>query len=122
MFVWAAYHILNHLTYLPSPSLIDNLKHGNGSYEYGADSSMLSGVWDRGDLKTGQWIWRNAGHYEGGFVMGRPMGPGVVRFASGLEQQGAYVKRKAEEGEEEPEEGAQIAPNTTWQGDSIVSF
>lgn len=103
----------------------DGLKHGEGTYEFGADSSLMVGQWEKGELKHGKWVLRGAGVYEGDFLLGRPFGKGTYRFTSGLEQQGEYIKKKPAEGEEEEEaaeEGQPVPPNTTWQGESIVSF
>lgn len=108
-----------------SGNWVDGLKHGQGTYEFGADSSLMVGQWEGGQLKQGQWVLRGAAVYEGSFTLGRPFGPGTYSFQSGLEQKGAYVKRKAAEGEEEEEpaeEGVPVPPNSTWMGEPIVCF
>src|SRR5690606_1008663 len=100
-------------------------KHGQGTYEFGADSSMLIGDWVEGQITTGKWVLKNAAVYEGSFKLGRPFGEGKFSFESGLSQSGAYeVKKLAADEEEEPvEEGeAPRPPNVVWKGNSIVSF
>jgi hypothetical protein len=99
----------------------NGVKNGEGIYEFGADSSQFAGVWENGEMKSGQWRFKNAGHYEGGFQGNRPFGPGTYHFASGLQHTGEYVVVKAseEEGGEE-EEGKET--NLVWQGKSLVSF
>ena len=100
-------------------------KHGQGTYEFGADSSMFVGTWENGQMTTGKWVWKEAAEYQGDFKLGRPFGNGVFNFASGLSQKGVYEEKKPVEGEEEEpvaEGEAPRPPNVTWKGESIVSF
>ena len=98
-------------------------RHGQGSYEFGNDHSVLEGTWEQGQITTGKWVLRGAAVYEGQFQQGRPVGKGTFNFESGLTQTGSYEAQKASEEEEAPEEGDGPAPpNVTWVGESIVSF
>lgn len=97
-------------------------KHGQGTYEFGADSSYMTGEWENGEIKKGQWVLKGAAVYTGEFKLGRPYGPGNFAFESGLEQSGAYTEKKRTEDEEEPAEGEVRPPNVSWVGESIVSF
>lgn len=104
---------------------VNNQKHGDGQYEFKADSSIFEGQWENGQIVTGKWILQGAAVFEGQFKLGRPFGEGKFTFESGLTQKGAWVIKKAGEGEEEeaPAEGeAPRPPNVTWKGESIVSF
>lgn len=105
-----------------SGSWKDNKKHGLGRYEYAKDKSMLVGQWEEGQLVSGSWELKGAGVYDGQFKLGRPFGAGKFSFASGLTQQGEYVKIKSPD-EEEPAEGeAPKTINVEWSGKSIVTF
>ncbi len=98
-------------------------KHGLGTYEFGGDSSLMTGEWEKGQIKTGKWVLKGAAVYEGEFKLGRPFGAGRFSFESGLVQSGAYAeKKKSDEDEEPAEEGEVRPPNVSWVGDSIVSF
>lgn len=101
-----------------------NLKHGQGTYYFGGDSSRLVGTWEKGQITTGKWELDGAAVYEGQFKLGRPVGSGTFTFTSGLVQTGAFEEKKPAEGEEEEQaegEGPK-PPNVAWKGNSIVSF
>lgn len=85
-------------------------KHGQGTYEFGADSSLMTGEWENGQIKTGKWVLKGAAVYTGEFKLGRPFGKGVF-YESGLEQSGAYAEKKKTEEDEEPAEG-EVRPPT----------
>jgi hypothetical protein len=100
-------------------------KSGQGTYEFGKDSSMFIGSWEDGQIAAGRWVLKGAAVYEGAFKAGRPWGEGAFSFASGLSQTGAYQEQKLAEGEEEepPADGEPAKPpNVAWKGNSIVSF
>ncbi len=103
-----------------SGNWVNNKKHGEGRYEYGADSSILNGSWENGEIVTGTWELKGAGVFTGNFKMGRPVGEGSFNFTSGLTLNGTYVEQKPTE-EEAAEDGPK-APNVSWKGNSIVSF
>jgi hypothetical protein len=99
-------------------------KHGQGTYEFGADSSYITGTWENGQVTTGKWVMKGAAVYEGEFKLGRPVGRGVFTFESGLVQEGSYNEKKRGEDEEpaEAEEGEVLPPNVSWVGEPIVMF
>lgn len=101
---------------------LKNKKHGEGIYQYGADSSCLKGTWENGQLSKGTWVQLNHAEYEGTFNQGRPIGEGKFSFHSGLVQTGAFEIRKPKEDEEEEDEEENKLPNVEWKGKSIVSF
>ena len=106
-----------------SGSWLADKKSGTGTYEFGKDSSMMTGTWELGQIVTGKWVLKGAAEYEGGFKMGRPFGPGKFAFASGLTQEGSFDQAKLPEGEDAPaEDEAPRPPVTSWVGKSIVSF
>jgi hypothetical protein len=105
-----------------SGGFLADKKHGQGTYEFGADSSLMTGEWESGQIKTGKWVLKGAAVYTGEFKLGRPFGPGAFSFESGLEQTGAYAEKKKTEEDEEPAEGEVRPPNVNWVGESIVSF
>ena len=100
----------------------DGAKAGEGVYDFAKDSSTLSGTWEAGSLVKGSWTYKGAGQYDGEFKVGRPYGPGKFSFPSGLSQTGSFTEKPKGEDDEEPEEGAVVAPNVEWKGDSIVAF
>lgn len=105
-----------------SGSWFADKKHGPGTYEFGADSSVITGEWVEGQVTTGQWVLKNAAVYEGEFKLGRPFGAGKFSFESGLVQTGSYAEKKKTDDDEPVEEGEVRPPNVSWVGDSIVSF
>ena len=106
-----------------SGSWVNGKKSGEGIYEFSKDSSMMKGTWEDGNIKSGSWILKNAGSYEGEFKLGRPYGAGKFTFtSSGLSQTGSFIEKPKGEDEEEPAEGEVVPPNVTWAGDSIVTF
>jgi hypothetical protein len=104
-----------------SGSWKDGKKHGEGRYEFQADKSMMVGIWNNGEFKSGKWEFKGAGHYEGTFKLGRPYGQGKYTFVSGLSQLGSYDEIKASAEEEETEENV-APPNVVWRGQSIVAM
>lgn len=107
-----------------SGSWVNGKKQGYGRYEFEADRSMMVGNWENGQFKTGKWELKGAGHYEGTFKLGRPIGTGKYTFASGLTQLGSYDEKKRTEEDEEldEEEAASRPPNVAWKGQSIVAI
>lgn len=108
-----------------SGSWYQDKKHGQGTYEFGGDSSLMVGNWENGQITTGKWVLQGAAVYEGQFKLGRPYRAGSFAFQSGLVQKGVFEDKKPAEGEEEeaPAEGeAPRPPNVVWRGESIVSF
>ena len=100
-----------------SGSWLADKKHGQGTYEFGCDSSLITGEWENGQVKSGKWILKGAAVYEGEFKQGRPFGPGKFSFESGLVQSGSYTEKKRSEEEEPAEEGEVLPPNVSWVGD-----
>jgi len=61
----------------------DGLKHGFGTYVYSTDGAQLTGEWQEGVLKTGEWTFGNMQTvFEGSFENGQPIGEGIFRFTN----------------------------------------
>ncbi|OEH79402.1 hypothetical protein cyc_03243 [Cyclospora cayetanensis] len=58
-------------------------KHGEGSYRFCSDGSILSGSWEAGWLKKGRWILPTGAVYIGEFVLNKPNGRGAWLIPSG---------------------------------------
>ncbi|KAJ1462587.1 hypothetical protein M885DRAFT_505543 [Pelagophyceae sp. CCMP2097] len=97
----------------------DGLKAGKGTYEFGKDSSRLDGVWEAGQFKTGDWQFKDAGSYAGGFDQGQPAGAGAFHFftAGGVKitQKGEYKAAVSPDPEAEVDADAEPAVRT-WHG------
>jgi hypothetical protein len=105
-----------------SGSFENNKKQGAGRYEFQADSSILNGSWEAGQITTGSWEWKESGRFDGSFKLGRPFGPGRFEFVNGIVHNGEYIAQKGPDDEEPAEGEAPKPPNVTWKGQSIVSF
>lgn len=96
-------------------------KEGNGIYEFGNDQSRLDGLWEKGQFKSGERHFKDAGSYHGTFDGGQPTGPGhySLMTAGGIKitQEGEYQSSPpvAEDAESaEP-------PGRAWKGKPIYS-
>ena len=47
-----------------SGSWVANKKNGQGTLEFGSDSSMFVGTWVDGQITTGTWVLKGAAVYE----------------------------------------------------------
>ena len=77
-----------------SGTFFNDKKHGKGTYEFGIDSSFMTGEWVDGQITKGQWVLKGSAVYDGDFKLGRPYGAGKFTFESGLSQSGSYIEKK----------------------------
>lgn len=70
----------------------NGIRVGKGTYEYAADKSLLVGNWADNIITDGKWMFKDGGSYVGRFENGKPIGNCMVKFPSGLQQDGEYVK------------------------------
>ena len=66
-------------------------KHGQGSYTYSSNSTLLVGEWKENQFVQGKWVFpTNGTYYEGTFANNKPTGDGVWHFANGNLAPGNY--------------------------------
>jgi hypothetical protein len=98
-------------------------KHGKGRYQFAADSSLMEGTWENGQVLSGSWVLKDCATYSGEFKLGRPFGAGKFEFnTSGLTHTGSFTEVKTEDDEEPAEGDPPKPPNVAWKGDSLVAF
>ncbi|XP_026192161.1 radial spoke head 1 homolog [Cyclospora cayetanensis] len=78
-------------------------KHGEGSYRFCSDGSILSGSWEAGWLKKGRWILPTGAVYIGEFVLNKPNGRGAWLIPSGNQTKKTSDQTGNEEGSADEE-------------------
>jgi hypothetical protein len=68
------------------------IRVGKGTYECFSDKSLLVGNWADHTITDGKWMFKDGGSYVGRFELGKPIGTCMVKFPSGLQQDGEYIK------------------------------
>ncbi|GLE00358.1 hypothetical protein PINS_up009115 [Pythium insidiosum] len=68
------------------------IRVGKGTYEYAADKSLLVGNWAENTITDGKWMFKDGGSFVGRFESGQPIGNCMLKFPSGLQQDGEFVK------------------------------
>ncbi|CDJ32305.1 uncharacterized protein EMH_0043350 [Eimeria mitis] len=81
-------------------------KHGEGSYRFSADGSVLSGHWVAGSLKRGRWILPTGAVFVGEFELNKPTGKGAWILPGGSQRREASSQGGSEEVAAEEEEGS----------------
>lgn len=71
-------------------------KHGEGSYRFSADGSVLSGYWEYGSLKRGRWFLPTGAVYVGEFELNKPSGQGAWLLPGGRQILVEYTQQKRE--------------------------
>ncbi|CDJ50019.1 hypothetical protein, conserved [Eimeria brunetti] len=71
-------------------------KHGEGSYRFSADGSVLSGRWVAGSLKRGRWILPTGAAYVGEFELNKPSGKGAWVLPGGSQLLVEYTQQRRE--------------------------
>ncbi|EGZ17512.1 hypothetical protein PHYSODRAFT_499688 [Phytophthora sojae] len=68
------------------------IRSGKGTYEFAVDKSLFVGEWADNTITNGKWVFKDGGSYVGRFENGNPIGNCMLKFPSGLQQDGEYVK------------------------------
>ncbi|KAF4320406.1 hypothetical protein BBO99_00005768 [Phytophthora kernoviae] len=68
------------------------IRSGKGTYEFAADKSLFVGEWADNTITDGKWVFKDGGSYVGRFENGNPIGNCMLKFPSGLQQDGEYIK------------------------------
>lgn len=68
-------------------------KHGEGSYRFSADGSVLSGHWVAGFLKRGRWLLPTGAVYVGEFELNKPSGRGAWVLPGGSQLLVEYIQQ-----------------------------
>ena len=89
-------------------------RHGEGTLLFAGDGSQLVGAWERGALVVGRWLLADGTSWHGGFVEGKPRGPGVFYLPNGLMQQGEYVRERVGGACDEDDPALEL--RTVWRG------
>lgn len=71
-------------------------KHGEGSYRFSADGSVLSGQWAAGSLKRGRWLLPTGAVYVGEFELNKPTGKGAWILPDGNQLLVEYTQQVGE--------------------------
>ncbi|ETN20979.1 hypothetical protein PPTG_01327 [Phytophthora nicotianae INRA-310] len=71
------------------------IRSGKDTYEFAADKSLFVGEWADNTITNGKWVFKDGGSYVGRFEDGNPIGNCMIKFPSGLQQDGEYVKAQA---------------------------
>ncbi|KAH7484602.1 Radial spoke head 1-like protein [Phytophthora ramorum] len=71
------------------------IRFGKGTYEFAADKSLFVGEWADHTITNGKWVFKDGGSYVGRFENGNPIGNCMLKFPSGLQQDGEFVKAQA---------------------------
>lgn len=80
----------------------DGKRHGEGTYEYDKDKSVLVGTWHQGDFEVGDWIMTSQITYSGKFRSGRPFGNGKFILATGSTIEGTFQQKSLDSDDQTP--------------------
>ena len=73
-------------------------KDGKGTYVFEKTGQKYVGNFMQGQMISGQWIYPNGTHFEGGFDNNKPKGTGTWSFENGNKVKGTYRQtRKVED-------------------------
>ena len=68
----------------------NNYKHGKGTYIVDKTRTKIVGVWFKGEVQEGKWIFSNGTYFEGSFESNNPKGYGKWHFANGNVEEGEF--------------------------------
>lgn len=89
--------VLDALPTVQTGEWLGGQKHGEGSYHFRSDGSILSGLWVAGFLKRGRWILPTGAVYVGEFELNKPNGQGSWILPNGTQVLVEYIQQVGEE-------------------------
>ena len=82
-----------------------------------AQLSQLQGEWIKNKLFQGRWLFADGSEYRGAFVDNQPLGEGLFNFASGIAQEGEYIRNGVAQNDEN-----EAPPQAFWKGRDVVNL